>query len=275
MGKNNTIVLITGSSSGIGKATARLLADNGYIIYGTSRRIPMNTIREDSKNVFMINMDVTEEESVNSAINAILKKEGRLDVLVNNAGISIQGPLEELSMDEIKQVFETNYFGALRTCRIVLPIMRKQASGCIINISSLAGQIGIPFDGGYGSSKFALEGMTEALSMEAKPFGIKVVIVEPGDVDTGMSARSTKARNTGCTSAYDVSLANAVRATKANERKGVQPEKVARTIASILKKRNPRMRYISGSSMDVMSIIAKRIIPSRIFENIVMKNYNL
>ncbi len=185
--QDNRVVLITGASSGLGLACAEHLHSKGYRVYGTSRQIKRDT---PSGSFQMIRMDVCDDNSVKEAIGRIVAAEKQLDILVNNAGISVSGAVEDISIAEYKIQFETNFFGALRVCQGVLPIMREQRSGCIINVSSLAGQIGLPFDGAYAASKFALEGVSEALRMEVKAFGIKVVLLEPGDINTGMTARN-------------------------------------------------------------------------------------
>ena len=174
------VILITGASSGFGKVTAQTLAGKGYVVYGTSRRIANGNIGQ----IRMLIADVTDENSVRSAVNRIMDEQGHIDVLINNAGMGIGGALEMATDEEISSQMDTNFMGMVRMCRAVLPIMRKQRQGKIINISSIAGRIAVPYQGFYSASKFAIEGYSEALSMEVYPFGIKVCVVEPGDFNT-------------------------------------------------------------------------------------------
>ena len=182
MGSNvQKVVLITGTSSGIGKAAAELLSKNNYKVYGTSRKVIKSDIFE------MIQMDVTDDNSVSKAINYIVEKEGKIDILINNAGIGIAGPIEDTFIEEVRQQFETNFIGVVRTCQNVLPIMRENNGGLIINVASMAGQIGLPYQGLYSASKFAIEGFSEALRLEVLQFGIDVIVVEPGDIATSFT----------------------------------------------------------------------------------------
>ena len=184
------VVLITGASSGIGKTCADYLEALGHKVYGASRSLghksSSEVITEEirGKGWIRVGMDVTNEKSVEQGVAHILKAEGRLDAVINSAGYGISGSVEDTAIEEAYSQFETNFFGVLRVCRAVLPIMRKQKSGCIINMSSIAGIISLPFQGLYCASKFALEGMTEALRLEVKPFGIHVVLIEPGNFRT-------------------------------------------------------------------------------------------
>jgi NAD(P)-dependent dehydrogenase (short-subunit alcohol dehydrogenase family) len=169
------VVLITGASSGIGQATASLLADRGYKVFGTSRQPRSDT----SDGFVMLQLDITSDTSVKACIHAVMQRTGRMDILINNAGYGLSGAIEETSIQEAKSQFETNFFGAVRMVKTVLPVMRQQRSGHIINISSMGGVVGNPFLGFYSASKFALEGYTEALRHEVKRFNIHVSLVEP------------------------------------------------------------------------------------------------
>ena len=175
------VVLITGASSGIGRCCAELLAARGCKVYGASRR-PVAIA-----GVEPLAMDVTDDGSVLRAVAAVMDREGRVDVLVNNAGIAIAGALEDCCIADAKEQFDVNLFGALRVCRAVLPAMRRQRSGYIINIGSIGGLIAIPFQGLYSASKFALEGLSESLRLEVRDFGIQVVLIEPGDHRTALT----------------------------------------------------------------------------------------
>jgi len=185
---SNQVVLITGASSGIGKTCATRLHERGYQVYGTSRSAPAPGAGKQSSFQMppfpykMLRMDVNDDKSVQDGVGAVLADAGRIDAAVNCAGFGIAGAVEDTSTEEAKAQLETNFFGTLRVCRAVLPIMREQGSGAIVNISSIAGLIGIPYQAMYSASKFAIEGMTEALRLEVKPFGIRVCLIEPGDL---------------------------------------------------------------------------------------------
>lgn len=190
-GEQQRIALVTGSSSGIGFETVLLLARNGIYTYATMRNLSKSEeilacTRKDNLQLETLRLDVTDEGSISEAIDMIIDKKDRIDILVNNAGYSLLGPLELLHLDEIKEEFETNFFGIIRLIQCVLPIMRKQSYGEIINISSLAGRIGFPLSSAYGSSKFALEGLTESLGYEVQNFGIHVILIEPGVIKTNL-----------------------------------------------------------------------------------------
>src|ERR1700724_82946 len=183
MDKEKRVVLVTGASSGIGLACATHLAGRGYRGYGTSRRSGAGPAGK----VTMLAAGVFDGGSVEQAIATVLDHEGRLDIVVNNAGMGIAGPVENTSIEEAKRQLEVNFFGAFRVCRAALPAMRKQGSGYIVNIGSIGGLIAIPYQAMYSASKFALEGFSESLRMEVRPFGIRVVIIEPGDHKTALT----------------------------------------------------------------------------------------
>ena len=186
--ENKRVVLVTGASSGIGLACATHLAGRGYRVYGTSRRPGAG----QAGSLAMLAADVTDDGSVEQAVATVLDREGRLDIVVNNAGMGIAGPVENTSIEQAKWQLEVNFFGAFRVCRAALPAMRKQGSGYIVNIGSIGGLIAIPYQAMYSASKFALEGMSEALRMEVRPFGVRVVIIEPGDHKTGITQNRTE-----------------------------------------------------------------------------------
>jgi NAD(P)-dependent dehydrogenase (short-subunit alcohol dehydrogenase family) len=187
--KQHQIALVTGSSSGIGFKTSLRLARNGIYTYATMRNLSkskeiLDYARKDNLPLKVLRLDVTNKESISEAVNKIISEKSRIDIVVNNAGYSLLGPLEQLHIDEIKEEFETNFFGIIKLIQSVLPMMRKQGYGRIINISSLAGRIGFPLSSAYVSSKFALEGLVESLRYEVQPFGIHVCLIEPGVIKT-------------------------------------------------------------------------------------------
>lgn len=266
-----TIILITGASSGIGKVCADYLQKAGYTVYRASRRL-QNEPEGDSGNV---HMDVDDEASVRRGVTQIIEKEGRIDVVVNCAGFGIAGSVEDTSIDEAKAQFETNFFGVLRVCQAVLPTMRQQRSGLIINISSIAGLISVPFQGFYSASKFALEGMTEALRLEISPFGIRVVLVEPGDFQTEFSANRRKVVHSENSTAYRDHLAKALSVSEKDESKGHQPIAIAHLIARIIRNPSPKLRYSIGPLFERLTPTLKNILPYKLTEWLTMKYFDL
>lgn len=268
------VVLITGASSGIGRACARYLAERGYRVYGTSRKITGDDPVEDGS-VRMIRMDVNDDRSVTSGIDRVLQDAGRLDVVVNNAGFGIAGAIEETSIKEARALFETNLFGLLRVCRAVLPKMRGQGSGTIVNISSLAGRIGLPYQGLYSATKFAVEGLTEALRMEVKPFGIKVILIEPGDFRTGFTSNRVHTAASKEDSAYQERFQRTLKVAESDEESGSPPEAIARLLHRILQESSPKVRYSTGEASQRAAAILKGILPSKLFEWGLMKYYKV
>ena len=258
------VVLITGASSGIGQACAEHLAKNGWRVFGTSRGA--SSAPSISVPFEMVTMDVEDENSVRKCVDSVIAWAGRLDAVVNNAGISIMGSVEDTSIEEAKAQLETNFFGVLRVCRATLPILRRQGRGHVINISSLAGIIGLPFSGLYSASKFALEGVSESLRMECRAFGIRVVLVEPGDFRTQITARRRTVQAAETNDAYRAAFAHCKRKQDQDEANAQTPESVARLVERILNNPNPRTRYAVGMFTQTMVVPLKRILPQRLFE---------
>lgn len=264
------VVLITGASSGIGKSVATFLQDKGYKVYGTSRN-PKN-IKDFTFE--LIALDVLKLDTINNAINYIIQKEGRLDVLVNNAGMGITGPVEDTPTEEMRAVFNTNLFGAIDVIKVVLPQMRSQKSGIIINVTSIAGYMGLPFRGLYSASKGALETVTEAVSMEVQNFGIKVVNIAPGDFATNIAAgryHTPVFKN----SAYKQKYQENLDLMDAHVDDGMDPVEMAKSIYKILNTKKPKLHYKVGNFMQKFSIVLKRILPDRIYERLLMNHYKL
>jgi NAD(P)-dependent dehydrogenase (short-subunit alcohol dehydrogenase family) len=273
------VVLITGASSGIGQASAHYLHEKGYHVYGTSRkserRRSTGSKMDRGEHFPMLHMDVTSDISVRQGIEYIGKKEGRIDVVVNNAGFGIAGAIEDTSIDEAQAQFETNVWGALRVSKTVLPIMRDQQSGYIVNISSIGGHIAIPFQGLYCAAKFALEGLTEALSMEVRPFGIRVVLLEPGDCCTRFTANRCRTMESQRNQAYTKQCNAAVGVMEHDEMYGLAPDKVARVLERIIRNPSPRLRYAVAPPPQKLALVLKKVLPSRFFEFLIMKYYKL
>jgi NAD(P)-dependent dehydrogenase (short-subunit alcohol dehydrogenase family) len=263
--ENQRVVLVTGASSGIGLACATYLAERGFRVYGTSRQSAA-----DITGVTMLTADVTDDSSVEQAVATVLAREGRLDIVVNNAGMGIAGSIEDTTVEEAKRQLEVNFFGAFRVCRAALPAMRNRRSGYIVNIGSIGGLIALPYQGMYSASKFALEGLSEALRMEVRPFGIRVVLIEPGDHKTGLTQSRHVTKNTyGRT--FEVALAR----TERDEQNGPGPEQVARLLYRIVNQDNPRLRYTVGPGAQRVSVWLKRLLPNSLMEYGVRRYFGL
>jgi NAD(P)-dependent dehydrogenase (short-subunit alcohol dehydrogenase family) len=264
------VVLVTGTSSGIGRACTVHLAGRGFRVFGARRRL------EQAADMFQeLAMDVNDDDSVERVIDTIYQQAGRIDVVVNNAGVGYAGAIEDTSMAEARAQFETNLFGTLRVCRAVLPRMRARGAGRIINISSIGGLIALPFQGLYCASKFAMEGMTEALRMEMKPFGIDVTLVEPGDFRTAFTQNRSRVAASGKSSAYDAQMQISLGIMERDEQRGPAPIEVARLIEKIIATRNPRLRYSVGMFHQRLAILLRRVLPASLFERLIAASYKL
>lgn len=264
------VVLITGGSSGIGKTLCEYLHDKGYTVYGTSR----NPQSVEQTKIPLIALDVRSRESINQAVKTLIEKEGKIDVLINNAGVGITGPLEETPIDEIQNNFHTNVFGPLELIQTVLPYMREKKSGMIVNITSIAGYMGLPYRGAYSSSKAAFEIISETLSMEVAPFGIKVCTVAPGDFATDIASRRYHAPFDE-KSPYAEIYKHQLDTMDTHVNEGEDPIKMALVIHKILETNQPKLHYKVGSFLQVFSIVLKRILPDRIYENMLKKHYGI
>jgi NAD(P)-dependent dehydrogenase (short-subunit alcohol dehydrogenase family) len=262
------VILITGASSGIGRAAAAELAGRGHNVYAASRSAPTEVSGRS------VRMDVNDDASVDAAVRVVLDREARLDAIVNAAGFGIAGAVEDTSAHEARAVFETNVFGVLRVCRAVLPAMRRQRSGLIVNVSSIAGRVGLPFQGLYSASKFALEAATEALRMEVRPFGIRAVLVEPGDFRTGFTDRRRRAAASAERSAYRERFERALSVIERDERGAAPPEAVGRLIAAILAHPAPRLRYTVGPVPQRAAPFLKALLPHSLFERLIVDHYH-
>lgn len=263
------VILITGASSGFGKATAELLAQRGHIVYGTSRTT------KEHPSVHFLNMDVRDRESIASGVRQIIEKEGRIDVLVNNAGMGIGGSLELATPEEIDLQMGTNFMGCVNMCQAVLPHMRKQRQGRIINLSSIGGVMGLPYQGYYSASKFAIEGFSEALSAEVRGFGISVSMVEPGDFATGFTASRKNSTLTLENEDYGDSFRRSLDLIEKEENGGLKPEVLARRIAKIVECRHPKLRYVVANLEQWFSVVVKRILPGNWFVGILRDYYKV
>lgn len=277
MSGNNKVILITGASSGVGKCAAEYLSQNGYKVYGTSRKIERNKFIEIGSHnnggfLKMINLEARSDESVAEAVNHIVSKENTIDILINCPGYALAGAIEDTSADEACDEFNTNFFGVIRTCRNVLPIMRENGGGTIINIGSVAGLISIPFQSMYSASKYALESMTESLRMEVKKYNIKVALVDPGDIKTGFTDSRVFTRASGENSAYAEKLKKSVNSMIKSEQNGPPPDKAVKAIEKIINMSNPPIHIVVGTSYKLLAIL-KKFLPSRLTEFVVSKLY--
>lgn len=264
------VILITGGSSGIGKSVGEYLQTKGFIVYGTSRN-PENI--KNSK-IKLVALDVRDSNSIKNAISEIIKIENRLDVVINNAGVGITGPLEEIPTDEIRNNFETNVFGPIEVMKAALPQMRIQKIGLIINVTSIAGYMGLPFRSVYSSSKGALEILTEAIRMEVKNFGIEITNVAPGDFATDIASRRFHApviQNSPYEKVYSQQLAT----IDDHVNDGNDPNEMAKAIFKIINTKKPKVHYKVGAFMQKFSIVLKRILPDTVYERILMNHYKL
>ncbi|WP_179007680.1 SDR family oxidoreductase [Winogradskyella forsetii] len=264
------VVLITGGSSGIGKSMGEFLQAKGFQVYGTSRN-PKNY--PDSK-FPIVALDVTKPETISNCIAEVLKQESQIDVLVNNAGAGITGPIEEIPDEEIKRNFETNLFGPINVIKAVLPTMRQQNSGLIINITSIAGYMGLPYRGIYSASKGALELITEAFRMELKGFNIHMTNVAPGDFATNIAAGRYHAPILE-KSPYKDTYGNTLSMMDEHVDSGNDPKQMAEAIYKIIQTKNPKIHYKVGAFMQKFSIVLKRILPDSFYEKLLMNHYKL
>jgi NAD(P)-dependent dehydrogenase (short-subunit alcohol dehydrogenase family) len=269
---NNKVALITGASSGIGMATAFALKEEGFTVYGAARRTDkMQSLAE--RGIYTLALDVTDEASMVSCVNEILKKEGRIDILVNNAGYGSFGAIEDISMEEARNQLEVNLFGLARMVQLVLPSMRQNKFGKIVNISSMGGKLTSPFGGWYHATKFAVEGFSDCLRAETAPFGIDVIVVEPGGIKTdwGMiaakhlkqsSAKGAYASQAGHSAEVMVKMYSGSRLSK--------PEVVASAICKAVTAKRPRTRYLVGYGAKP-AIFLRRILSDRMFDRLFQK----
>jgi short-subunit dehydrogenase len=271
------VALITGCSSGIGYETALMLGRNGFRTFATMRNTKKSdslqeVIRKEGLDVSIRQLDVNDDASIENTINNIKNEANRIDILINNAGFGLVGFFEDLTLDEIRDQFETNFFGVLNITKKIIPIMRIQKSGTIINISSGAGQVGFPGISAYVSTKFAIEGFSESLMYELLPYGIKVVIIEPGVIKTDffrnckVSEHSMKKNST-----YSPSLDKFQRNIELMQEHATSPTDVAKVIIQVLGNNEPKQRYIVGNDV-AMILEAKKNLSEIEFKKMMIQN---
>jgi short-subunit dehydrogenase len=267
------VVLITGASSGMGNATAKLLVENRYIVYGAARRTEMmKELKQLGAKI--LQMDVTDDRSMQQGVDEIIKNEGRIDILINNAGFGSFGALEDVPMAEAKYQMDVNVFGLARLIQLVLPYMRKQGSGKIVNITSTGGKLASPLGGWYHASKFAVEALSDSLRMEVKPFGIDVIVIEPGGVKSEWNDIAMK-------NLHDVSAGKAYSQTAEKissladkvKSKSAEPDVIATLILKAITAQNPKTRYYGGY-MAGMVLFLKKILSDKQFDQLLLRQMN-
>ncbi len=269
MDKN--VVLITGGSSGIGKSVGAFLTTKGFKVFGTTRNLQKYP---DFDAFDLIQLDVKQPESVERAVAEVIEREGRLDVLINNAGVGITGPIEETPHEEILNVFDTNFHGPVHMMKAVLPQMRKQGGGLIINTTSIAGYMGLPFRGYYSATKGALGLVTEALSMETKRFGVSITNLAPGDFATNIAAGRYHAPVVK-DSAYEQAYQKSLDLMDEHVDGGGDPLQVAKKVYKIIQKKNPKIHYPVGELTQRLSLFLKKVLPDRVYEKLLLNHYKL
>jgi short-subunit dehydrogenase len=264
------VILITGVSSGIGAACAEYLSALGHKVYGTIRKDVNQT---GSYN--FIKMDITDEKSIQSGVKLIIEKEKRIDFLINNAGMGIAGPIEDCSMDDIQLQFDVNFFGLVRMCKAVIPFMKEQQGGTIINVSSLGGILGMPYQAYYCASKFAIEGFSETMHMELKQYKINTVLVEPGDIKTGFTGNRKIINKDKLDSPEFAQYKKSIEVIEKDENNGANPKIVAKLICNIVGKKRPGFRYTATTLEQKPVSLLKRILPYSLFEKIIASHYKV
>jgi NAD(P)-dependent dehydrogenase (short-subunit alcohol dehydrogenase family) len=261
--KGEKVALITGSSSGIGFETALLLSRNGFHTYASMRDLKKSENLTELANketlpLTVLQLDVNNDRSVKDAVGKIVAENMRIDVLVNNAGYGLFSPIEDLTLDQIKEQFETNFFGVVRLTKEVLPIMRKQRKGTIVNVSSGAGRVGIPLSSAYAASKFALEGLSESMRYELNEFGINVVLIEPGVIKTNFMGNSQTAQSTSkLESPYANLIGRTMKGFEVLIHNGSSPKLVADTILNAITSKKPEIRYLAGDDANYIMKVRK------------------
>ncbi len=264
------VVLITGGSSGIGKSVGEFLTQKGFKVYGTSR----SPEKYNDSKFTLLQLVVNDTTTITKTVETIIATEGKIDILINNAGAGITGPIEEIPEAEMKANFDTNFFGPINVIKAVLPQMRVQQSGLIINVTSIAGYMGLPYRGIYSASKGALELITEAFRMELKDFNIKMTNVAPGDFATNIAAGRYHAP-LNSDSPYKKPYGDTLELMNEHVDGGSNPNMMSEAIFKVINTKNPKVHYKVGEFMQKFSIVLKRILPDKIYEKLLMNHYRL
>jgi short-subunit dehydrogenase len=265
---SSKVVLITGSSSGIGRSAVNQFSENGWVVIASMRSPEKESELQNLKNVVVIKLDVTDEVSINQAINSIKQTYGRIDVLVNNAGYGLMGAFEDSSSEKIEKQFKTNVFGLMNVTRAVLPMMRQQNKGKVINVSSIGGKLGIPLYSSYHATKFAIEGFTESLRFELKPFGIDVALIEPGAISTNFLSSSADISKPDESSPYKEYFSRVYNSYVKTSQSASSPDVVAKKILKVALSNKPSLRHPVGGGAELMMPMRK-ILPDCAVETLV------
>lgn len=263
------VIFITGISSGFGLETAKLLVQQGHCVYGTIRR---NVERLEG--IHYLTVDIRDAKVVEKAVNEIVANEGHIDVLVNNAGIGIGGPIECATPQEVQLQMETNFIGLVHCVKATVPVMRQQGHGKIIAMSSIGGLMGLPFQGFYSASKFAIEGYCEALRLEIQQFGIQVIVIRPGDFSTQFTASRKKTSDATVQQVYPA-YKRAMGKIEHDENGGLKPAFLAKKLGKIIMKKHPQNGYVVASFEQKLSVTLKRFLPAKLFSNVLRSYYKL
>jgi NAD(P)-dependent dehydrogenase (short-subunit alcohol dehydrogenase family) len=263
------VIIVTGASSGLGFAIASYLSQKGNIVYGTSR-----SIQNSGQNFKTLAMDVCNADSVKQAVDSVLKEQGRIDVVINNAGLGIAGAVEHLDLNDVQKVFDTNLFGVVRVCQAVLPAMRKNKQGVIVNISSIGSEMGLPYRGAYSASKAALDRITEAMRMEVKKFGISVCTIQPGGIITDINKNRIMSPLPS-TSPYKESFERTYQIINASVSQGLSADDFGPVVENIINSKRIKRSYRVGKSKEKLSVIIKKFFPDFVFEKIITNHYKI
>lgn len=263
------VVFITGASSGLGLSIAAYLSKQGHIVYGTSRKA-----QADTEGIRMLVADVTDSQSIDSAIAQIIAEQGRLDVVINNAGLGIASPIETVTIDDVQRVLDTNVTGVIRVVQAVLPLLRKQGYGLFINISSIGAEMGLPYRGVYSASKAAVDRITEALRTELAPFGVQACIIQPGGVRTDINKNRIKVELPEG-NVYKQSFDKTYELINQSVAGGMEAEAFGKLIEQIMQEENVKALYRLGNRTEKLSVLLKRLLPATMFENMIRKHYGL
>jgi len=261
------VILITGISSGFGQAMAARLSKDGHKVYGTYRNAP-----DRLPGVTYLQADVLSADQIQAAVSQVMESEGRIDVFINNAGMGIGGPLEHTAIEDSIRQMDVNFMGMVRCMNQIVPIMRNQGHGLILCLSSIGGLMGLPYQGMYSASKFAIEGYCQALRIELRGTGVNVCVINPGDFHTSFTS-SRKCINPETVRSTYPGYASALKSIEHDEHSGLTPERLARRISRIVTRRHPRARYIIASPVQKASVFIKAIIPARWFDSILALYY--
>ncbi|ADB38256.1 SDR family oxidoreductase [Spirosoma linguale] len=263
------VILITGASTGLGYSIAGYLAQRGHVVYGTSRQAGLST-----GSFRMLSMDVGDPQSVQQAVDQIMQQEGRLDVLVNNAGLGIAAPVELMSLSDVQRVFDTNVLGVIRMVQAALPIMRRQQSGLIINISSIAAEAGLPYRGAYSASKAAVERLTEALRLELAPFGVQACSVQPGGTKTDINKNRLRA-SIEADSVYKSTFDRTYELIDQSVSEGIESAVFGPLLDSIINSSQVKRLYRVGKPLEKFSVLLKRVLPTTLYERMIRNHYEM